>query len=179
MTVNTDPSTDFFSDQYHVGNDNTPLHRYVKILIKPDSVPSSLRDKIIIADCKKSGKLISYGGKWDGEYFGASIGNFGTFAITIDTIPPTIIPTKKSSDYSQSSSIAFKIDDNIAVSGEAKGLSYNAVINGNWALFKYDLKTKTIRHYFEGKPESKDHQVILEVIDDKGNKSIFDKKFNR
>lgn len=178
LSNSAEKSDQYYAHIYHVGNPETPLHRYAKIYIKPFEIAENLKSKLVLVDCKEN-NIQSYGGKWEDEFFTASVGSFGSFSLLVDTIGPSIVPLSKSRDLSRSNSISFKISDNMKTAGNAKGLSYRATIDGKWVLFKYDLKTKKIKHNFEDAPDGQTHELLISVADDRGNTSFLKRNFTR
>ncbi|GLR16875.1 peptidase M23 [Portibacter lacus] len=172
-------SSEYLTNVYHIGNEITPLHRPLKLIIDSLRIDSSLMDKVCLLECTKPDRISTYGGNWKDGHFVASVSSFGNYAIGIDTIAPEIKPIQKSDNFSKSSRMSFIISDNFSDSGSARGLRYNATINGQWAKFAYDLKTKKITHHFDTPPENKSHHLVLEVTDDRNNTRRLEKNFIR
>jgi hypothetical protein len=58
--------------------------------------------------------------------------------------------------------------------------SYNGFLNGKWALFEYDNKTKKITHNFsDGIVAEGANDLKVVVIDNVGNSTIFETHFFR
>ncbi len=93
----------------------------------------------------------------------AKITNFGKYAITSDTTPPTIRKSKRQ--------LGYIISDNLS------GIeSYRGEIDGKFALFELDGKTSTLSFTPDGKrfPRTgKQHEVVIYVTDAAGNSSEF------
>ena len=171
--------SEYLSKVYQIGNKKTPLHRPLKVFIDGSSIPAAERDKVCLIECSKSNKISSYGGKWQDDYFVAEIFSFGNYALGVDTLSPSIKDLNKGSDYTKRSSVSFNIIDNYSDSGSAKGLEYQATIDGKWAKFSYDLKNNRIRHVFEMPVTHTSHTLLLSVTDDRGNIQQLEKKFIR
>lgn len=167
----TDRSEDVYSDVFQLHDPLTPVHRPIDIALRPRLLlPANLRSKAVIAQCPPYGRPTNFGGAWDREdRLGATINRFGDYCILIDTIPPTITPRFRRSDFRRRSSIRFRITDNFATSGNAQQLITNAWLDGEWLLFEYDLKSGTIFHTFDGTIARGVHDLRVEVTDDRGN----------
>ena len=91
----------------------------------------------------------------------------GQFTFGRDSIPPTVKASnfKDQQWLSRYRYLKIKIDD--SQSGIA---SYRGTLNGQWILFEYEPKNKTLTYDFRDKrfPEAK-HELVLEVSDGVGN----------
>ncbi|WP_242084712.1 M23 family metallopeptidase [Aestuariivivens sediminis] len=103
--------------------------------------------------------------------------NLGTYALAIDTIPPTIRPGnfKDKQWVSNYQYLKIKIDDT------PSGISnYRATVNGKWILMEYDYKTKTLTYNFnDGIITDTKNNLKLIVTDNVGNSSTFETLFYR
>lgn len=171
--------SEFLSEVYQIGNDKVPLHKAVKLFIDGSHIPQSLRNKVCLLECSKSDQIITYGGEWQDNYFVSEVLSLGNFTLGIDTIAPKIEGLEKGTDFTQRSFMSFKIQDNYSNSGKAKGLDYQASIDGKWAKFSYDLKTKRIRHKFDIPVSNTTHTLLLSIVDDRGNVRKIERKFIR
>lgn len=126
-----------------------------------------LKDKLLIVE-KKGRYFISKGGKQVGDWIITKVNSFGDFAISFDTISPTI------------SSINFK--NNIKLSKKQKTLrvrikdqlsgisSYKAYLNGKWVLMEYDGKNSTLIYTIDpNELNLKANTLKIIVIDRVGN----------
>ena len=68
--------------------------------------------------------------------------------------------------------LVFKIVDELSGIGK-----FNGTIDGNWVLFEYDQKTNSLWHTFDDRTEAGTHQLELEIIDKKVNKSTYKTNF--
>ena len=169
----------YYSPLYQLQNDLMPVQQSYQLKIKADQVPLELWNKAVIAVVnEKSGRKWSLGGKYVNGWITAKIRQLGTFAISIDTIPPTIKPLSiyKHSSLSEQNRIRFKINDDFS------GIdNYRGEIDGNWVLFEYDAKNDLIT-YFIDKDRlqiGRNHELLLTVTDNKGNKSEYKATFYR
>jgi flagellar hook protein FlgE len=144
--------------------------------LKTDDVPDHLKDKSLIISVDKNGNRYAIGGEYSLGWVTALANEFGSYVIAIDTIAPVITPltmTEKKKLNSEKQ-IQFKISDNLS------GIkSFRGEIDGQWVLFEFYPKTKTISYTFDKKRMEfgKNHHLSLVVIDNKGNKSAYNTTF--
>lgn len=106
-----------------------------------------------------------------------SLNRFGTFIVTQDTFAPTIRPRILKKVHRRYQPIEFEIYDNWASIGKARELRYRATMNGEWVLFKYDLKRRRIRFDFPTWMEPGNYLLELSVWDDRDNQTNYKYQF--
>ena len=170
-------SNNFFSKIHIVDKNTVPLQKSATIQIKTENLPKSLFNKALIVNIDTmTNKLYAVGGTFNSDWAKAKISYFGNYAVTVDTIPPTILPlsiTNKNT-LTEPHQIRFKIDDDLA------GIdSYEGTIDGEWALFEYDLKNKLITYKFDKTKfeMNKRHALVLIVTDNKENTTVYEATF--
>ncbi len=174
-----DDSENVYSMVYHIHNYKTPVHKYYDIEIEADNIPEGLKDKAFIAYCGKDQKMKNCGGKWKNGKLTAKVRDLGDFCIMLDQKAPRITPVNFKSNMKGYSKMSFKIKDNYQTTGKAKGMQYKATVDGNWILLNYDAKNNLLTHSFDKTISAGKHILKLEVSDNRGNKSIFEKEFVR
>ncbi len=160
-----------YSPAYRIGDPATPLQLALTISIKADEVPENLRGKALLGYIDPAGNKSTAGGEYkNGRVVGTSR-LFGTYYIAVDNTPPVIAAVSASgSNIASRGNLAFTISDNFS------GISaWEATIDGKWALFDYDLKSRTITHTFDYTrfEKGKTHQVKVTATDAKGNTAVF------
>lgn len=172
------PPAGAFSPVHHVHSDDTPLHRYGMLSLRPTALPAALTSKAVILylDSKRPE---SVGGKWFNGVIEARIRELGRYTVAADTSPPTIRPIVFSGNMRGKSLMSFAINDDLPVSGTARGLRYRATVDGKWVLFEYDRKSGRLVHHFDGRIPSGEHVLRLTVTDDRENTTVFERKFVR
>tara|TARA_R110002049_G_scaffold37701_1_gene118153 strand:+ start:456 stop:2105 length:1650 start_codon:yes stop_codon:yes gene_type:complete len=186
-------SVDFYKDTFYddfyldfeVKNDTLKLHKDIVFAKRNFSITFDIgnyinedKNKLYIA------QLIGYKNypaytytKRKGDYLTASTKTLGTYALTTDTITPTISPVnfKDKQWLSKYRYLKVKIDD------EGSGISnYRATVNGKWILMEYDYKTKTLTHDFnDGVITDTKNNLKVIVTDNVGNNSTFETLFYR
>lgn len=186
-------SVDFYKDTFYedfyidfeVKNDTLTLHKDIKPVKKSFNISYDIskysnedKNKLYIA------KLIGYKNYPSYTYTkrkeNSLIGNtkkLGTFALTLDTIKPTIsaINFKSKQWLSKYRYLKIKIND------IGSGISnYRATINGKWILMEYDYKKHILTHDFNDSitTDTKNNLKVI-VTDNVGNNSTFETLFYR
>ena len=175
---------DFYMD-FEVINDTLKLHEDVLPAIKNFKINYNVTNynnedisKLYIARLVGYKKYPVYTNtKRKGNTLTATTKKLGTYALTTDTIKPTIstLNFKNEQWLSKYRYLKIKIDD------EGSGISnYRATINGKWVLMEYDYKTKTLTHDFNDNviTDTKNNLKVI-VTDNVGNNSTFEALFYR
>ncbi len=170
-------STLAFSPVYRIHNSATPLHRGIKLTIRPQRfVPDSLLGKVCIAYRDGRGNLTNCGKEWTQGDLSATAQSFGSFFIFADTVKPTIKPLRFQKDMQKVNRISFKVSDNMQLD---KTMVWRAEVDGKWILMEFDLKSKTLVHFFDERTAPGEHVLKLMVKDKQGNEQIFVSSFIR
>ncbi|MBL4559990.1 MAG: M23 family metallopeptidase [Labilibaculum sp.] len=176
FTYSVEQDSNYLSKIHLIHNEYIPVHKFYTISIKPNHIPSGKSDKLFITRINDKGKT-SYEG---GIYFDSSVKtktrSFGKFAVSIDTIPPTIKARTnfKLKSLNGQKSIRFRITD------ELSGIkSYEGLIDDKWVLFEYDAKNDHLFYVFDKRRliSKKKHQLQVKVRDQLGNQKIFKTDF--
>ncbi len=180
------PSGTFYDDFYMnfdvkndtvlLHNDTVPVHSNFTITIEDNKYTESQREKLFIGAIE--GTKTTYNSTFrKGNIFTAKAKTLGKFALVLDETPPKITIAKpiEGKWLTNQSSIQFTISDGLS------GIkSYNGYLNGNWILFEYDNKTKTITHNFnDGIVAEGANDLKIIVTDNVGNSTIFESHFFR
>lgn len=156
----------FFSPIHSIHNQYTPLAKNIAIAIKPDIPIKPEWQQKLLATYSANGKnWRSAGGQFENGFVNLRAINFGFYAITIDTLAPTIKAKFKSNEIvTDTVAIRFQINDDFS------GInSYKLFMNGKWVLAEYDAKNDELAFFWdENTPKGKlDFELI--VTDAKGN----------
>jgi len=164
-----------WSDAHIVHSRTTPLHENFTIAIKPvKEVSDYIQSKLLIVNANGGYAGGSYDEK-DGFVKGYPR-TFGTYYVSIDTIPPSIRPVNitDGKDMGTSDRIVLKMSDNLS------GInSFSGYIDGKWVLMEYDLKTSTVWHTFDSLTTPGKHLFEFRVADMKQNIKIYSATFYR
>lgn len=174
IQIANDNSDYAFSPTYQIHDEKIPVHQSFELKLKPQRrVDEKLKSKLYIGKCK-NGQNSYVGNKWEGEWLTAKTWSFGDYAILLDTIPPTITAIDFEGEAKPSSLLGFKISD------KGTGIkTYNAWVDGEWILMKYDGKRGVIYHEFDERITEGNHQLIIIVTDLSDNKATFEGRFIR
>ena len=162
----------FDKNELRIKADHVALRKAFKIkVIAPDSVVGHYLGVQL-----KNGKIGFISKTIRNNHFVAKIKKTGIYTIAQDTIPPIIKPSEQYNQrwLSNFKYLRFKIDDK-----ETGVRSYQATINGKWALFEYEPKKKEITFSFDEyfSFEGAKHKLKINVIDNVGNESNHELNF--
>ncbi len=161
-----------YSEVHHVNNSFTPLFSSYNLKIKPSTLPQHLESKALITSVESG----SVGGKFENGFVTVNTKLFGSFYVTVDTVPPTITARNLTNGkrVTNQSKIDFTIADNFS------GIqSFDAYIDDQWVLMEYDSKTRHIWHTFTSATKSGTHKFRLVVKDWKDNEQVYEASFIR
>ena len=156
------PAVNAYSAVHQIHNNLTPLHAGFELWIKADSTLDKHQQKALIVNTARS----SQGGYFENGYVKAKPRNFGSYFITVDTIPPTITPVNIANGKNMNgiSKMSFKIRDNLS------GIkSFNGYIDGRWILMEFDTKSASLWHTFDERTAPGKHTLEIIVTDMKDN----------
>ena len=173
----TEKSAGVYSVIHHLHDYKTPVHKYFNLAIRPLDLPDALREKAFIAYCQPNHKMITCGGKWEGNRLTTKVRDLGDFSVMVDTEAPKISPEKFSRNMVGYNRMSFKVTDNFATAPNVKQIEYDAYIDGNWILMEYDAKNDLLTHRFSEDLAKGTHQLQLVVRDDRKNEAVFEKEF--
>jgi len=171
----SEPSLGSLTPFYQIGNREVPLQLPYTLSIRTTDTDPSLRSKLLLVTLTEEGELESAGGAYqDGAVVG-EISNFGSFAVSMDTLAPEITPVGgRLTDYTGKQSMRFIIRD------ELSGIdTYEGYIDDKWALFEYDPKNDLLFYQFDRErlEQDTDHKLELYVSDEKGNVNLYQATF--
>jgi len=169
----TPKPTGCYSELHQVHSKFVPLHLPYSLAIKCGGLPEELRDKaLIITIDPTTGQKIAIGGEYSGGWVTVKTNVFGSFSVAVDKTPPVITPLsiKDNKTLTNNSQLQFKISDDLS------GIkTYRGEIDGNWALFEFDAKSKTLSYTFDKARMTfgKTHLFRLVVTDNKENNTEY------
>ncbi|MBR1768915.1 MAG: M23 family metallopeptidase [Bacteroidales bacterium] len=152
-----------YSDVHTLHNIYEPVKKKFTVKIKPYKFDKALEDKYIIVSVNSKGGLSSKGGFYKDGFVEATIGDFGTFAVWIDTTAPQIkaLNFKNGQKISEKlSSVQVKISDNLS------GIQYyKGYLNGKWILMEYDGKNARLTYFIDDKLKEGENTLKVVVTD--------------
>ena len=157
-------------DTLDLGEDKNPFRSSITIKI-PQAISDTLELRQSFIGRVKDEKITYINSKRDDSYIYAKTSSLGKYIISRDTVKPDIRPInfKQNSNISNKSSIRLRLKDDIS------GIkSYNAFLNGKWALFEYEPKLNLIFHNISDKIINEgENTLIINYQDGVGNKGIY------
>lgn len=141
-----------------------PPHQHYKLNLRgkiPTGIPTG-NVTLVRIDGKR---VVAYKTTYSDGIFSASVRDFGTFALTCDTVPPKVSLTNyKEGKPLKARVLKIKISDDLA------GIeTYNCYLNGSWILAEYDAKSATLFIDTQGKLRAVQNELRVEVADGCGN----------
>ena len=157
-------------DTLDLGEDKNPFRSSITIKI-PQAISDTLELRQSFIGRVKDEKITYINSKRDDSYIYAKTSSLGKYIISRDTVKPDIRPInfKQNSNISNRSSIRLRLKDDIS------GIkSYNAFLNGKWALFEYEPKLNLIFHNISDKIINEGENIlIINYQDGVGNKGVY------
>ncbi|WP_418263598.1 M23 family metallopeptidase [Flavobacterium faecale] len=174
---NFDMNFDVRGDSLYLHDELTPVHSYFTISVEDIKFSETEREKVYIADIDSRGRTGYNATTRKGNVFTAKVKSLGRYTLATDTTRPVIsmsypIEGKWLSSHKSLSLI---------ISDSGSGIkSYSGYLNGVWALFEYDYKTRKITHNFsEGIVAEGANDLKVIVVDNVGNSTTFETRFYR
>jgi hypothetical protein len=156
----------FWSDVHYLHDAETPIHNKIKVSVKPTELPQRLQTKALLVRLDKNGKRSPAGGSFDNGVVTTTTNIFGGFAVTVDTIPPSIKPF--AANEKSKTSLKFTVSDNFS------GIkTYKGTVNDKWVLVEWDPKNKLMTYKFDEMVEPGNNAFVLFLEDEKGNCSSY------
>ena len=164
----------FEDNELKIEADHVALRKDFQIKINaPDSIVGHY-----LGVKSKKGKIRFVSNTIRDNQFIAKTKKTGIYSVEQDTIPPSINPLQQYDQrwLSNFKTLRFTIDDK-----ETGINSYNAKINGKWALFEYEPKKNELLFNFDEyfTLEGTKHSLEINVIDNVGNESTHTLEFFR
>lgn len=160
----------------YLHNETVPVHTNITISFDVSHLAPEVLQKTFIAGFNS--KRVTYNNSFMEEgRLTAKVRNLGNFKLAQDTTPPKIFsPSFTEGKWlSQQDTFSVKISDDL--SGIA---TFDAWLNGKWALMHYDHKTRTIHHNFsDGVTADGRNDLKVTVTDNVGNSTTFETHFFR
>jgi hypothetical protein len=160
----------FLSDVHQVNNSPVPLHNQAEMWIKLNNNVLPDKSNLGIVRIAANGNQSWIGGQYGNGGLKAGIRELGDrYAISIDTIPPTITPLEPTT-WANRRQIRIRLSDNL--SGIA---SFRGEINGQFVLFTHDMKSPIYTYDFDDSRLPRGEKLILTfiAIDNAGNEAEY------
>lgn len=150
-------SNRYYSDTHIIGPDDISLHRPAEISIRLTRDPLADKRQYYLVRIKGS-RVYPVTGEYADGWYKAKIRNFGSYAVAVDSVAPTIQPVTPER-WGSRGTVVLKVADN------ACGLkSYRGEIDGKFVLFELDGKTGRISYRLESNRVKKGSKHTLRVV---------------
>lgn len=152
---------------YVLGSENIPVQKNIEIKIRPSEKYAS-SDKLYVVSVAKNGKFVAQGGKVADGMVGAKVRAFGTFALAVDNVKPSVVPLnfKNNTKVVNCKRLKVKIKDD--ESGIDK---YDIYLNGKWVIGAYDAKTDLLFYDVDSNLKKGNNKMEIVVTDGVGNET--------
>lgn len=166
------PSKKYCSDIHIIAPSVPPLHKAAEISVRltEDKLSDKRQYYLVRLDDDRSYPVC---GEYANGWYKAKITEFGSYAVSVDTLPPTILPIAPDK-WSTREKVILKISD------DQSGLkSYRGEIDGKFVLFELDGKTGRISYRLESNRVKKgsEHTLHVVVYDMCGNEQSYTNSF--
>jgi murein DD-endopeptidase MepM/ murein hydrolase activator NlpD len=150
--------------------DSVPLQKYFVLKMKLSAVKENHKNKVLIAELSDNRRRLSAkGGTYKDGWVTGKVRSFGNYMVMIDTINPWVTETNiTNKKYKSAKQMLFKVSDNLS------GVdSYKVFVDGEFFHSYYTPKSHVLRVPLNGynKIEPGAHKVVVEVIDERKNKT--------
>lgn len=152
---------------YVLGSENIPVQKNIEIKIRPSEKYAS-SDKLYVVSVAKNGKFVAQGGKVADGMVGAKVRAFGTFALAVDNVKPSVVPLnfKNNTKVVNCKRLKIKIKD------EESGIDkYDIYLNGKWVIGAYDAKNDLLFYDVDSNLKKGNNKMEIVVTDGVGNET--------
>lgn len=157
---------------FQLNTSSDPLFSYPGVSIPIQGIDSNFYDKVILVFEGKA----SYGGHVENDSLRVRIGQFGDYAVTIDTIPPTIEVGSFLSNAKGKPFFRFAIYDNFDTKGFANDIKYDVFIDGEWVVASLKIVGNILIVPLDDVPSGK-HSLRIRVEDHSKNVTTWERSF--
>lgn len=171
-----DTIENIFSDYaYQIANEEIPLHKRIKLCIKPSDEFSG-DTSLYIASVNKDCKLSFLGNKMVDDHIEARTNVLGIYVVAKDTIAPTIKPL----NFKDKGSISDNWSLRVEVEDKETGVNkYDMYVNDEWVLADYDAKNKLLIYQVDNHVKKGHNKLDVIVTDMIGNKCVYSTTLQR
>jgi len=157
---------------FKINTSSDPLFSYPGVSIPLMGIDSNYYDKVVLVSDGK----ISYGGHVENDSLRVRIGQFGEYAVHIDTIPPTIEVGSFLKNAVGKPFFRFAIYDNYECKGYAEDVKYDVFIDGEWVIASLKAIGNVLIVPLDNIP-SGDHTIKIRVEDYSKNVNTWEREF--
>ena len=152
---------------YLLGSVEIPIQKNIEIKIRPAEKYAS-SSKLYVASVSKKGTFTSLGGKMNDGMMCANIRSFGTFALAVDSIKPTIKPL----NFNDNTKVINCKRLKMTISDKGTGIDkYDIYLNGKWAIGAFDGKNALLYYDVDENLKIGKNKMEVVVTDGVGNET--------
>ena len=162
----------YYSDTQVIGPDDISLHRPADLSIRLTRDELTNKNQYYLVRLKGN-RVYPVNGEYADGWYKAKIRNFGSYAVTVDSVNPSIQPVAPER-WSSRGTVVLKVTDS------GSGLkSYRGEIDGKFVLFELDGKTARITYRLESNRVKKGskHTLKVRATDMCGNEQVYTGSF--
>ncbi len=155
----------------------TPMHLAGQLSLKADVARAGKHaDKLLIVRVDEKGKIKPVGGTLSSDgWISSKVKAFGDHTVMLDTLPPKVTAIGLKPVMTGRNSIILQVSDDLSGVDQWKG-----ELDGRWILFEYDPKQKMLIHHFDRYSDRPgEHELKMEVRDERGNTGKLTARFTR
>jgi len=155
----------------------TPLQLPGQLALKADVARAAKHaDKLLIVRVDDKGKISPVGGTLSADgWITAKVKAFGDYTVMLDTLPPKVTAIGLKPVMTGRNSLIIQVGDDLSGVDQWKG-----ELDGRWILFEHDPKKKMLIHHFDRYSDKPgEHELRVEVRDERGNTGTLTAKFTR
>ena len=158
------------NDTLDLGEDKDPFRSSITIKL-PQKISDTLELRQSFIGRIEDEKVTYINSRKDDSYIYANTSSLGKYIISRDTIKPEIKPI----NFKQNSNISDRTSVRLRLKDEMSGIkSYDAFLNGKWALFEYEPKSNLIFHKISDNIIIEGENILLINYEDGvGNKGVY------
>ncbi len=170
-----DMNFDVRGDNLYLHDEFTPVHSSFTISVEDSKFAEP--EKVYIADVDSRGRTGYNTTTRKGNVYSAKVKSLGKYTLLADTTNPSI----SIGNAIEGKWLSAQKTLELSISDSGSGIkSYNGYLNGVWAMFSYDYKTRKIIHQFsDGIVAEGANDLKVIVVDNVGNSTTFETRFYR
>jgi len=167
---------DTYSPVYILQNEDVPLQEFIEIKFFWKDVAKSIRDKILVQRSDIKGRTSYLTGSYTPEYFIVKARDFGKFTLVADTTVPSLTAGR----WSTGGTVTNASDLQFTMRDDRSGIkAYNAYLNGEWVLLKYEPKKSMVfLNVGESNFQKGNNSLVIKIEDGVGNETVQTFEYN-
>ena len=158
---------------FNIGTPLIPLHKYIQLSY--DLSPGEYHEQLFLAYCPENDRVYNAGGQLKGGKLVASVRQFGPYTIEVDSVAPEI-DLRHWKIEGKTIRANWRLSDNYPATGKAKDLTYQAQLDSEWTLMRFDAKSNSL--FWDETCTPGKHLLEILVTDSRGNENRFTKSFS-